>query len=100
MQPALFPGKTRKQKTSPNSQHLTCSASFFFFSFLRRRHVVRGGFGEEEGGGDRGRDAVRGAGEHLQGEVRGAVGGPPTPTTPSSKPLRKGACRWCSVVYV
>ncbi|KAL5673907.1 hypothetical protein ACJX0J_018213, partial [Zea mays] len=60
-----------------------------------RRHVVRGGFGEEEGGRDRGRDAVRGAGEHLQGEVRGAVGGPPT--TPSSKPLRKGACRWCSV---
>jgi hypothetical protein len=52
------------------SQHLT----FYVFT-VHRRHVVRGGFGEEEGGGDRGHHAVRGAGEHLQGEVRGAVGG-------------------------
>ena len=43
---------------------------------MSRRDVVRGGFGEEEGGGDRGCHAVRGAGERLQGdEVRGAVGG-------------------------
>lgn len=64
----------------------------FFSPCACRRDVVRGGFGEEEGGGDWGHHGVRGAGERLQGdEVRGAVGGTPaaaaaTSPSTSSKP--------------
>jgi len=37
--------------------------------------MVRGGPGEQEGGGEGGRDALRGAAERLQGQVRAALDG-------------------------
>lgn len=53
-----------------------------------RRDVVRGGFGEEEGGGDGGRDAIGGVAEHLQGEVRAAVAPSPPTCCTSHRLLR------------